>query len=188
MANIIKIKIPEELKQKFKEDKHLFITNTNKEEKIKIIEKALEIDDVVTIERIIDSATEDSPYYNVQKEGFYQEFPLWLNFALLELTKSIGVEINTILEHVDMYAALCYTYDEMQKENIPDDIDLLIDNIINLIIEEKNGINDNLNLTSLCSLFINISKGKLNPEELADISYENFTRNMASKKSNNRLI
>lgn len=40
MANIIKIKIPEELKQKFEKDKYSFKTNINKEEKIKIIEKA----------------------------------------------------------------------------------------------------------------------------------------------------
>jgi len=190
MANIIQIKIPDQLKQKFESDKYLLPEHRNIEENISRIENYLKEDNIVALIKLIDSIYikvdfASHEYNEIQKKGFYQEFSSWLDFALTQLMHEINIDINHILKRTDMYAALCHASEQLAINNT-DNIEKLVSNTMSMVIEEKENIDDNPQLREMCSLFINIGKRKIIPEEFADISYENFLsqKNINSESSN----
>lgn len=174
MEKGISIKIPNELKNEFQENKKIYA------EKLKIseeeLQKLLENDKVVQISKKIPIDMNQFTIGNVNLENkdIFSNFNNWLDFTLLELMKAINIDINNAIEKLDMYAAIYYTEEVLTKLNEIEDKELLLNKIVNLVIEEKGGINDNPKIKDICALFINIGEKKINPYEIADISYKKY--------------
>lgn len=186
MQNIIKIQIPDQLKKQFEQDKNLLPHHPNIKENLSKFKNYLENDNILEIIKLINDIHdhidfESKEYHSTPRQGFYEQITKWFDFALKQLMNEINVDTNNILKTTDMYSSICFAAEQLATNNA-DNIEELIKNTVDLVIEEKEGIDDNPQIKNMCSLFINIGKGNIIPEEFADISYETF---LTTTKSTN---
>lgn len=170
----ISIKIPDELKNKFKKDKNIYADELKISEEE--LQRLLDNDKVVQISKQIPI---DMNQFNIsgiypETKDIFADFIAWFDFALIELMKTINVDITTPLQKLDVYTSLYYSEEVLTKLNEINDKEILINKIVDLVTEEKDGVNDNPKIKDICTLFINIGSEKIIPHELTDISYSNF--------------
>ena len=179
MDGIIRIKTPKEIKEKYKESKKV-LDRLGLEISAYKIEKSLEDDSVAMVLGIMDHLFVDSKYGKfISKEGFFKEFPEWLDFALLKIVE--GRKINSDLDKKDIYASLFEAQDQLFLTVRDEDYDGIItrSRIIQDaedLVRKNNNCREDAKIKELCSLFVDIGLNNQDPEQLGDFSYDNFVK------------
>lgn len=165
MIRVIKINIPEELKILYKKEKHIIIENHYKY-LAEDIEHYLKKDDIYGVySNIIPS---------LKKEvTFFKKYQEWLDFILLNLMSSVGIKINNI---DDLYSTL-----QIVKVQLQNNKDTNIEYLLNKCIKHQSTCNDkyvtNPQASEMYLIYLKISLGIIDINELIDTSYDYYLRN-----------
>jgi len=181
---MIKIKIPNELKEIWEQDKETLQKLGSKKkyhiirQNIIIIDKAINENDIVLILERIHKLTLYQQTGVLGEIRFHYYYQNWLEFTLIELLKSKGIIIKNNVMLEDMYLSLGvvnkllrtnYKLKDIKKE------------AIRTVYSLRENYSIDFKIKDMVELFIDIGLMKIKPEELIDISYNNYLENKKHK-------
>lgn len=169
MNRTIKINIPEYLKEEYSKEKHILIKN-HYIHLAEDIEQYLKDNDIYALYRSsIPSLT--------NQVNFFKDYQGWLNFTLLNLISSIGINIDDIKNKEDIYSTLQIARVQL-KYNRDTNREYLIKKCIKYASTCNKEYVTTPNAKELYALYIDIGLGLINPSELVDTSYEYYLKNI----------
>lgn len=170
MGKIIRIQIPEDLKEEFKKDRYLLEKNKISGKFIASdIAKYLKDNDIIKVLNQVKKATQYSSYGYVGEEGFYKHFPEWLDSVLECLMEANGIDVTTDLKKRDMYLALVCCQEQLDLiSGDCYDRDQLVKEAEYFTHKPKCGANYNPQIKDMCSIFIDIGLEQIYPKNIVD--------------------
>ena len=178
MKKNIKIKIPQELKDEYKEQKHILI-----EERYKYTAESIEFylneDDIYGIYSSFIPCL-------ANRVSFFKNYLEWLAFVLLELIASIGIDTNNENYTKDIYHILQVVRVILQHTDNSKitNKDYLMPKIKEYISTCHQEYITNPKAIEIYELFVNIGLGLINPEEIIDTDYNYYLKT----KTNNSKV
>lgn len=186
MDGIIRIKIPQQLKEEFIRDRHFVEDNIIAGTVVaNNIMEYINDDDIINVLREVNSVTEYSPRYGyVKNEGFFLHYKEWLNFALIQLMNAKEIDISDKLKISDMYSALGRCDEQLARIRRGEFVGpyKLIEQAEYFTHKQKDGANYNPSIKDMCSLFIFMGLRIINVENIANLSYEAYLESLSNEK------
>lgn len=174
----IPVIIPQELKDMFERDHRMLFGRLGGFTESQIIREHLQSNNVLEVRKCVNKAFSplglDGDYGDgVKKEGFFKEFPEWLDFALGKIMESRGITFYNSLRVFDIVSEwLSVLTVDFAKKNVKE-----ITRSTVLFVNKKTDRRDpydQLQLENACKLIFKLYTKELKAEDLADISYAAF--------------
>lgn len=193
MNCILRMEIPEELKIQFAEDRGILKEKLLSGDSVaKDICVALNENNFLEVLKQVENATTYSRYGYVEKKGFYEEYPLWVEFALMKIMSKHNIDVSDKYKKQDMYTSLSTTQeillllDENKEDDDDYSRDFLISQVVYFVHKGKDGAHYNEQVEDMCKLFVDTALSNNSILDGVDISYKSFCQetkgNSYSKK------
>lgn len=196
MNYILRMEIPRELKEKFSKDRVMLEDKECAHSVLlgnvyaRIIYSCLNNNDFINVLKNLENVTTHSEYGYVDKKGFYEEYPLWVEFALMKIMNKHNIDFSDKYEIQDMYSSLFQVQDSiclLEKYRDLYDKEYIIDHASYFVNKRRMRIQyDSQKVKDMCRIFVNIGLSSEDVLDGVDISYKSFCQetkgNSYSKK------
>lgn len=196
MNYILRMEIPRELKEKFSKDRVMLEDKECAHSVLlgnvyaRIIYSCLNNNDFINVLKNLENVTTHSEYGYVDKKGFYEEYPLWVEFALMKIMNKHNIDFSDKYEIQDMYSSLFQVQDSiclLEKYRDLYDKEYIIDHASYFVNKRRMRIQyDSQKVKDMCRIFVNIGLSSEDVLDGVDISYNSFCQetkgNSYSKK------
>lgn len=184
MNYILRMEIPRELKEKFSKDRVMLEDKECAHSVLlgnvyaRIIYSCLNNNDFINVLKKLENVTTHSEYGYVDKKGFYEEYPLWVEFALMKIMNKYNIDFSDKYQIQDMYSSLFQVQDSicsLEKYRDLYDKEYIIDHASYFVNKRRMRIQyDSQKVKDMCRIFVNIALSSENVFDDVDISYKTF--------------